>query len=120
MAITVISSLVETLLDQGGAPRTYGYYLVEFTGQYLPGGIQIPLSGNFSRVERIMANVASGQIMLDPAANNQDLPATTPESARLALYRWTSPGSGVAGFMSEAVSGVAVSGQRASLVIVGG
>lgn len=120
MAISVISSLVETLYDEGGKPRTFGYYLVEFGGTYASGGVQIPLSGNFSRVEKIMARVASGQIMLDPAANSQDMPALTPQSARLALYRWTDAGSGVEGFKTEADNAEAISGQRATLFIVGG
>lgn len=112
--MAIISSLVYTTVDEGGAPRTEGWFLYELTSGYLGGGLVFDVSSYFRRLERGLANPASGTGAMIPVINEGDLPGN-PASARLQLYGVRATGSG----LLDMASGVAVSGARATIYVTG-
>mgnify|MGYP001582526345 CR=1 FL=1 len=115
----VISAILHTTLDVAGNPRQEGWFLVEFANaSYQPGGEVLSLANYFRRVETMQAEMASGAIYSLVKPNEADYPGN-PASGRLELWRLNSGGSGVASNYLQAVSGLAVSGVRARLHVLG-
>jgi hypothetical protein len=111
----VISATVFTLKDELGVRRTEGIFLWEFQEGYVAGGIEVNLSAYFRRLESMSAEPSSGAGIEQVVPNQADIPNTTAASVRLQIVR--QGGSGVA--LSEIVSGIAVSGTRARLRVLG-
>lgn len=82
----VISATPFTLRDQGGTPRTMGYFTLEFRNSYTPGGEVFDLSAYFRRVETILApSPISGALMgIMVRKNETDFPGDA-RSGRLQL-----------------------------------
>ena len=126
----VISSLVFTVIDQGGNPRTLGWFLWEFQENYATGGITADLSAYMRRLEAVICNPASGALVYTPRPNLATIPgAIASGTPRIELLQATvtsgqaQPLSGVAGAwvgpLSEIANATAVSGTRAILQTLG-
>ena len=63
MAVT--STLVYTLVDEAGNPRTEGWFTIDFTGNYEgpDGGQSFDLSPYFRRIEQILTQPVSGTVL---------------------------------------------------------
>ena len=115
----VISSLVFTVIDQGGNPRTLGWFLWEFQENYATGGITADLSAYMRRLEQVICNPASGALLYTPRPNLATIPAAIQSGTpRIELFGSTSGGVTAAAEV-EVANGVAVSGARAILQTLG-
>lgn len=83
--MAVISAEVFELKDQAGNPRSFGWFLYEFRGTYVPGGIAVDLSSYMRRVAGMVANPASGTLNVLPFPNETDFPADA-RSGRAQLF----------------------------------
>ena len=113
--MAVVSSLVYTTKDEGASPRSTGWFLYELTSSYIGGGLVADLGDYFRRVERGMAEMASGSGMLVPVWYAGDHPGD-PNSGRIQLF---GVGGGTTSGLVEMASGVAISGARAVLTVIG-
>lgn len=109
--MAIISADVYVLKDMAGNPRTHGWFLYEFQGTYVDGGIAADLSTYMRRVMGIMANPASGALKYIPFPNEVDFPADA-RSGRVQLFFM---GSGAVTVNTSGVNVTITSGQNQPL-----
>ena len=82
----VISSVLFTKKDVAGNPWTEAWAVIEFRdANYSPGGENLALANEFSRIEYILVTPLSGNNNYRPETNMGDYP-TNGGSGRLQLY----------------------------------
>jgi len=116
---TIVSSLVYTVVDQGGSPRTEGWFLFDHSQlTYMQGGTGVDLSGSFAHVEQVSTSIASGVFRFPGYVNHADLPTTSGQAASLRIQQLSPGNSGVI-TQVELASGTAMSGSRTQLHVIG-